>query len=30
MKAIQFKITNIDTGFDYIHVFYARASSGKD
>jgi hypothetical protein len=27
-KAIQFTISNIDSGFDYIHVLFARSSSG--
>lgn len=29
-KSITFKITNVDSGFDYIHVLYARSSSGND
>jgi hypothetical protein len=29
-KAVQFTLDNIDSGFDYIHVLYARSSSGAD
>lgn len=29
-KSIQFTLTNLDSGFDYIHVLYARSSSGND
>ena len=29
-KAVRFKVSNIDSGFDYIHVYYARSSSGSD
>jgi hypothetical protein len=29
-KAVNFTLTNLDTGFDYIHVLYARSSSGND
>lgn len=29
-KSISFKITNIDSGFDYVHVLFARSSSGND
>jgi hypothetical protein len=29
LKAIKFKLTNIDAGFDYIHVLFARYSSGN-
>lgn len=29
-KAICFKLTHIDAGFDFIHVYYARQSSGQD
>ena len=29
-KSVQFKLTNLDAGFDYIHVLYARSSSGND
>lgn len=29
-KSIQFKLTNIDAGFDYVHVLFARNSSGND
>lgn len=26
-KSVTFKLTNIDSGFDYVHVMYARSSS---
>lgn len=29
-KALQFTLSNIDSGFDYVHVLYARNSSGSD
>jgi hypothetical protein len=29
-KSIKFKLSNIDSGFDYIRVFYERTSSGAD
>lgn len=29
-KSINFKLTNIDSGFDYLRVFYERTSSGED
>ena len=29
-KSVNFTITNIDSGFDYIRVLYARSSSGND
>lgn len=29
-KSIHFQISNIDAGFDYVHVLYARQSSGND
>jgi len=29
-KSVNFKLTNIDSGFDYVHVLYARSSSGND
>lgn len=29
-KSITFKLTNIDSGFDYVHVLYARSSSSND
>lgn len=29
-KSVKFKLGNIDSGFDYIHVLYARTSSGAD
>lgn len=29
-KSIQFTLTNLDSGFDYIHVLFARSSSGSD
>ena len=29
-KSITFEITNIDSGFDYVHVLYARSSSSND
>ena len=28
-KSVTFHITNIDSGFDYVHVLYARSSSGN-
>lgn len=29
-KAIKFTLSNIDAGFDYIHVLFSRTSSGDD
>lgn len=29
-KSVQFTISNIDSGFDYMHVLFARSSSGQD
>lgn len=29
-KSVHFIIDNIDSGFDYVHVLYARSSSGND
>lgn len=29
-KAVKFKLTNLDMGFDYVRVFYERTSSGSD
>jgi hypothetical protein len=29
-KSILFKLTNIDLGFDFVRVYYARSSSGND
>lgn len=29
-KSVKFKLTNIDSGFDYVRVFYERTSSGSD
>lgn len=29
-KAVNFTLTNLDTGFDYVHVLYARSSSSND
>ena len=29
-KAIKFTLTNIDAGFDFIHVLFSRTSSGDD
>jgi len=29
-KSVTFKLTNIDSGFDYVHVLYARSSSSND
>lgn len=29
-KSIKFKLQNIDSGFDYVRVFYERTSSGND
>ena len=29
-KSVNFTLTNLDTGFDYVHVLYARSSSGND
>jgi hypothetical protein len=29
-KSIKFKLSNIDSGFDYIRVFYERTSSGAN
>ena len=29
-KSVKFKLSNIDSGFDYVHVLYARSSSGND
>lgn len=29
-KSIKFKLTGIDSGFDYLRVFYERTSSGND
>jgi hypothetical protein len=29
-KSIKFTLTNIDSGFDYLRVFYERTSSGED
>lgn len=29
-KSIKFKLTGIDSGFDYLRVFYERTSSGAD
>lgn len=29
-KCVKFKLSNIDSGFDYIHVLYSRTSSGND
>jgi hypothetical protein len=29
-KSIKFELTDIDSGFDYLRVFYERTSSGAD
>lgn len=29
-KSVTFKLTNLDSGFDYVHVLYARSSSGNE
>lgn len=29
-KTVKFTLSNIDTGFDYVHVIFARSSSGVD
>jgi hypothetical protein len=29
-KSIKFKLTGLDSGFDYVRVFYERTSSGND
>lgn len=29
-KSVSFSLTNIDSGFDYVHVLYARSSSSND
>lgn len=29
-KAVNFTITNISSGFDFVHVYYARSSSSSD
>lgn len=29
-KSISFELSNIDSGFDYVHVLYARSSSSED
>ena len=28
-KAVSFTVSNIDSGFDYIHVLFVRSSSGN-
>lgn len=29
-KSIKFRLSNIDSGFDYVHVLFTRSSSGND
>jgi len=29
-KSVNFTLKNIDTGFDYVHVLYARSSSSDN